>query len=69
MSSNLLKELDAIAISAHVESESRVFRNGDPGSALYVVRSGKIALIWEGPGQVYPLVTAGPGAIIGLPAS
>jgi CRP-like cAMP-binding protein len=68
MPRDLFAELNAVAISAPVQNGSLVFRNGDPGSAVYVVRSGRIALIWCHSGQIYPMDTLGPGRIIGLPA-
>jgi CRP-like cAMP-binding protein len=66
---DLLRELDAIAIATFVEKGSFVFSSGDPASAVYVVRSGKIALIWPDSNEVYPMDTFGPGTIIGLPAA
>jgi hypothetical protein len=60
MPRDLFAELNAVAISAPVQNGSLVFRNGDPGSAVYVVRSGRIALIWCHSGQIYPMDTLGP---------
>ncbi|HEX4037096.1 MAG TPA: Crp/Fnr family transcriptional regulator [Acidobacteriaceae bacterium] len=68
MPSDLFRELDAIAISTPVKNGSLLFRHGDPASAVYLVRSGRIAMIWCHSGQVYPMDTPGPGRIIGLPA-
>jgi CRP-like cAMP-binding protein len=67
---DLFRELDAIAIATPVERGSFVFSSGDPARAVYVVRSGKIALIWHESNElIYPMDTLGPGTIIGLPAA
>jgi CRP-like cAMP-binding protein len=67
---DLFRELDAIAIAAPVEKGSFVFSSGDPAHAVYVVRSGKIALIWQESNEmIYPMDTLGPGSVIGLPAA
>lgn len=68
MPRDFFAELDAVAISTPVHAGSLVFRHGDPGSAAYVVRTGRIALIWCHSGLVYPMDTLGRGRIIGLPA-
>jgi len=68
MSIDLFRELDAIAIATPVEKGSFVFSSGDPASAVFVIRTGKIALIWADSKEVSPLDTFGPGAILGLPA-
>lgn len=65
---DLFAELDAIAISTPVEKGSFIFQSGDPASAVYVIRSGKIALIWTDSQEVYPMDALGPGSIVGLPA-
>jgi CRP-like cAMP-binding protein len=36
---------------------------------VYIVRSGKIVLVWMAPDHVYPMDTVGPGSIVGLPAA
>ena len=66
---DVLRELDAIAISMPVEKGSFVFSSGDPARAAYVVRSGRIALIWPNSNEVYPMDTFGQGTIIALPAA
>jgi CRP-like cAMP-binding protein len=67
MPKDLFAELDAIAISTPVQKGSSIFSLGDLASAVYVVRSGNIALVWIDH-EVYPMETLGPGSIIGLPA-
>jgi CRP-like cAMP-binding protein len=69
VSTNLFRELDAIAIATPVRGGSFVFSSGDPASAVFVVRTGKVALIWADSNDVYPFDAVGPGAIIGLPAA
>jgi CRP/FNR family transcriptional regulator, cyclic AMP receptor protein len=66
---DLFAELDAIAIATLVAKGSYMFSSGDPASAVYVVRSGKLALIWPDSNEVYPMDILGPGTIIGLPAA
>jgi CRP-like cAMP-binding protein len=53
----------------NVARGSLIFRCGAPVSAVYVVRSGKIVLVWRGPDQVYPMDALGPGSLMGLPAA
>jgi CRP-like cAMP-binding protein len=66
---NLFREFEAIAIATPVAKGSFIFSSGDPASAIYVVRSGKIALIWANSHELYPMDTFGPGRILGLPAA
>jgi CRP-like cAMP-binding protein len=66
---NLFGELDVIAIATPVAKGSFVFSSGDPASAVFVVRTGKVALIWADSNEVNPFDTFGPGTIIGLPAA
>ena len=66
---DLLKELDARASTACVPKGFVLFRRGDTASAVYLIREGKIALVWGGPDGVHPMDTFGPGSIIGLPAA
>lgn len=65
---DLIGQLDELAISMPVGRGSLIFRCGAPVSAVYVVRSGKIVLVWMGPDHVYPMDALGPGGIMGLPA-
>jgi CRP-like cAMP-binding protein len=66
---NLWSALGAISTPATLETGSLVFRSGEPAPAAYVIRTGKIALVWDSPNGAYPLETVGPGGIIGLSAA
>jgi len=66
---DLVRQLDELAISMPVARGSLVFRCGAPVSAVYIVRSGKIVLVWRGADHVYPMDALGPGSIMGLPAA
>jgi len=66
---DLVRQLDELAIAMPLARGSLVFRCGAPVSAVYIVRSGKIVLVWRGPDHVYPMDALGPGSIIGLPAA
>lgn len=69
MPKDLFAELDAIAIATPLKKGSFVFLFGDPASAVFVVRSGNIALMWADSNEVQPFDTLGAGAVIGLPAA
>jgi CRP/FNR family transcriptional regulator len=66
---DLFAELDAVAIAAPMPKGSVIFQNGDPGSAVYLIRSGRIALVWSDKNDVVPMDLHGPGRILGLPAA
>jgi CRP-like cAMP-binding protein len=66
---DLFAELNAAAISATMPRGSVLFQNGDPGSAVYLVRSGRVALVWSDQNDVVPMDLHGPGRILGLPAA
>jgi CRP/FNR family transcriptional regulator len=66
---DLFTELNAVAISARMPNGSVVFQNGDPGSAVYLIRWGRIALVWTDANDVIPMDLHGPGHILGLPAA
>jgi CRP-like cAMP-binding protein len=65
----LSQVLNDMAIPATVPSGARVFRCGDKVSAVFVVRKGRIAMVWCAASGVHPMDTAGPGAIIGMDAA
>lgn len=66
---DLFAELNSAAISTPVLKGAVLFQNGDPGIAVYLVRSGRIALVWTDANDVTPLDLHGPGRILGLPAA
>lgn len=66
---NLLEQLDRLAVSTPAPRGSLLFRSGEAASAVYIVRTGKIVLVWMAPDHVYPMDTVGPGSIVGLPAA
>jgi len=61
MARDLFAELDTIAITTPVEKGSFVYSSGDQTSAVYVVRSGKIAITWADH-EVYPPDMFEPGS-------
>ncbi len=63
---NLIKKLDELAVDASVSRGSLLFHSGTPASAAFVVRSGRVVLVWEAPNQVYPMCVHGPGSLLGL---
>jgi CRP-like cAMP-binding protein len=58
-------ELNGVAISAPMPKGSVIFQNCDPGSTVYLIRSGRIALVWTDANEVVPMDLHGPGRILG----
>jgi len=69
MPSDLAKILDRIALSAKVTKGHVLFRDGEPVTGVYVVRTGMVELLWGQADQLCLLKTVGPGEVIGLPAA
>jgi CRP-like cAMP-binding protein len=46
-----------------------LFRRGDPGTGVFLIRKGKVNLRLDGQTGLYPSRTLGHGAIVGLPAT
>lgn len=65
---DLIRKLDETAVDASVSRGDLLFHSGTPATAVFVVRSGRVALVWAGPNRVYPMCVAGPGSILGLAA-
>jgi CRP-like cAMP-binding protein len=63
----LSQQLDGIAIMASLPNGAVLFRDGDPVSALYVIRKGSLNLEWFS-GRMAFHQSLGPGQIAGLPA-
>ncbi|HEY1501223.1 MAG TPA: cyclic nucleotide-binding domain-containing protein [Acidobacteriaceae bacterium] len=66
---DLFAELNAVAIAAPVPKGTVIFQNRDPGTAVYLIRSGRVALVWIDANDVTPIDLHGPGRILGLPAA
>lgn len=61
-----LLELSAITAEHTVGSKNVVFKEGDPGDALYIVKNGKVQILKRtGSGQDTVLATLGSNAVIG----
>ncbi len=64
LSSELLEALVEHLALVALEPDEQLFREGDPGDALYVIVEGEVAVIAEGPPRV-ETQRLGPGAFIG----
>lgn len=69
LATNLIADLDKVAVNLSVSTGSVLFRSGEPALAVYVVRKGSIDLVWADSRCVFVMDTLGPGNIVGLPAS
>lgn len=69
MSSNLITTFDTIAESAAVPAGTVLFRCGDPVFRVYLVRKGRVVLVWPDSKNLQPMEVLGPGNLIGLPAA
>jgi len=67
MFGKLFDVLNARAISAPLSKGSVLFHSGEKASIVYVVRTGKISLVWTGINGVHPMDIREAGSIIGLP--
>ncbi len=66
LSDKALLDLSAITIEQIVPAKTMVFKEGDKGDALYIVKSGKINILKRNSAGIDSiLVTLGKGAIIG----
>lgn len=65
----LRSELNRIASVVHRKSGTTLFRRGEPGSGVFLIRKGKVNLHLDGKTQLYPSRTLGKGTILGLPAT
>jgi CRP-like cAMP-binding protein len=69
MSAELVAVVDRNATCCAIKAGTILFRRGDPVSAVYVIRSGRLALEWCAGENVLQLDFAGPGNLVGLPAA
>jgi CRP/FNR family transcriptional regulator, cyclic AMP receptor protein len=61
-----LERIAQVAIPRSFPRDTRVFHEGDPGDACYIVRTGSCRVTREHPdGRAITLATLGPGAIFG----
>jgi CRP-like cAMP-binding protein len=68
MASGLIAAFERNATVAIASAGTILFRRGEPVSAVYLIRSGRLALEWLAGESVFQLHFAGPGEIVGLPA-
>lgn len=68
MNTELTERLDGIAIPARLPKGVVLFRDGDPVSAVYVIRKGSLNLEWFSHRMAFHQ-SLGPGQIAGLPAA
>jgi CRP-like cAMP-binding protein len=69
MSAELVAAVDRNAVFTTVRAGTVLFRRGDPMSAIFIVRSGRLILDWSVSENVVQLDFADPGDIVGLPAA
>jgi len=69
MTDELFEGLNRLASSTSVPAGTLLFLRDEPSRCVYVVRSGKIALLWPQTEETTPMEFLGPGSIIGLPAA
>ena len=69
MSDELFDGLKRLPSSATVPAGAVLFQHDEPSRHVYVVHSGKIALLWPDTEETTPMEILGPGSIIGLPAA
>jgi CRP/FNR family transcriptional regulator, cyclic AMP receptor protein len=61
-----LERISQVAVPRSFPADTRVFHEGDPGDACYIVRSGSCRVTREHPdGRAITLANLGPGAIFG----
>ena len=61
--------LKAVARPVSVAAGTVLFRIGECASTVYLVRRGRLALIWAAAGNIFPMQTVEAGDIVGLPAA
>jgi CRP/FNR family cyclic AMP-dependent transcriptional regulator len=61
-----LERIAQVAVPRSYPGDTRVFHEGDPGDACYIVKEGSVRVTREHPdGRAITLATLGPGAIFG----
>jgi CRP-like cAMP-binding protein len=69
MTDQLFDGLNRLASCTSVPAGTLLFLREEPCRCVYVVRSGRIALLWPDTEETTPMEILGPGSIIGLPAA
>lgn len=69
MPARLFEELSSRATSVRIPVGKLIFSPGDRPSAVYLIRDGRMALIWRARNNISPMDVVGPGQIVGLPAA
>ena len=64
----LAREVDMRSKPCLAISDGVLFRQGQLPSALYLIRSGEVALAMESGNRMVMCLRAGPGSLVGLPA-
>ena len=66
---NLFDHLNQLARPISVREGAVLFRRDEPSQSVYVLRAGRVALLWPDAEDSAPMETLGPGSVIGLPAA
>lgn len=69
MSAALYNELNAHAVAIHVPAGEMLFSAGARALRVYLIREGRVALIWQATNNLHPMDVVGAGQIVGLPAA
>lgn len=62
-------ELRRLSSTLRRQKGTFLFRRGDPGKGVFLIRKGKVGLRLEGGDKLLPSRVLGPGSILGLPAT
>jgi CRP-like cAMP-binding protein len=65
----LTAELDRAASSVSLRKGTPLFHVGESVSGVFIVRQGAVVMSLDGPNDIFPPKTLGPGEIAGLPAA
>lgn len=66
---NLFDNLNQMARSIRLPASAVLFRRDEPSQFVYVLRTGRITLLWPDAEDLAPMESLGPHSIIGLPAA
>ncbi len=65
MSSDQLRVISSICTEEEYEKNAMVFHQGDPGDKMYIIISGKIAILDESTGEEILIVELGENTVLG----